>query len=353
MKIVFLFVLIMFSLVACVSQKKITDLEHPQKGLFKAEIANAWIPYDLLENNPMLKMGIYNDEICFISSKNDTYAVVFYTINGEKKRSVSIKRGKGPGELTNPSQSFIRNDRLCFYDRNRLLLSIFDMNGKFQSDIQCDKEQSMPYAVDLNGTTLYYNDPLSTKIGIIDFSESELPKVLKKITYDTLFTSTDAMMSQTPRYTLPFYDTNTGKLILSETDTAFTLSEFSNDLAFQHILISIPGSYMNLGAYCNKRYIFIPSMIDFKTLRESSSLKTPFKIHVIDREAGTHSYTLVHKEIIPINGLFTILGEIEDYLIIDVTLFDQKTSYAAFSKRKYPTEIRADHWVLVIKTPDI
>lgn len=342
---------VLVSLLGCGKTETITTLDNPKKGTVDTEIITAWVPDKLTNENPMLNMGVYNNELYYVTLKNDAFSVVFTDVYGAKKRSIEIKKGKGPGELVSPSQCFIRNDTLYFYEMNRLLLSMFDLSGKHIDDIQFDEKMALPFFTEVHGKTLFLNDPLKYRIASMDISTTTNLKLTKSIEYENKYASLDEVFKGAPRIVIPQYDTHSQSLFITQTDNGFSVSRFSPDLVLQQEVVKIPGSIINIGSYFDTKHLYVPEVIDFEKLKKTQKSEIDFRIAVIDKMKGTHLYSLINKKIPTVKGLLTILGEVDNNLIINVMLFQPDKTFAEFATDATMKNVDSEYWMLVIKKP--
>ena len=336
---------------SCGKVETIKDLNSPKKGNKEAEIIAAWIPEKLTNQNPMLNMGIYKNEIFYVTTKNDTFNVIFCKINGEKLREISIKKGKGPGELQDPFQSYIRNDVLYMYEFDRMMLSMFDLTGKHIEDIQFDGQEVMPFFTDVHEKTLFFNDPLKYRIGSMDISDVTAPKVLKKLEYENKVASLEELFKGKPRIVIPQFDSLSKTVFITQTDNGFSVSRYSEDLALQQEIISISGSIMNIGSYIDATYLYVPEVIDFEKLQKTQKSEIDFRIAVIDKMKGIHVANLVSKKLPTVKGFITILGEVDGNLVLNLMFFQPDKSLGEFAANEKMKNTESEQWFLVIKKP--
>lgn len=343
----------MITLWGCGKVETITSLDNPKNGNHDVEIVTAWIPDKLTNENPMLNMGVYKNELFYVTLKNDTFVVIFTDINGIKKRELTIKKGKGPGELVSPSQCYIRNDTIYFYEMNRLLLSIFDLNGKLIDDVQFDEKTALPFFTEVNGKTLYFNDPLKYRIAAMDITNSSALTLKNTVPYENTYASLEEVFKGKPRIVIPQYDTLSNSLFVTQTDNGFSVSRFSSDLELQQEIVKISGSIINIGSYIDTKYLYVPEVIDFEKLQKTQKSEIDFRIAVIDKMKGTHIKSLTSKKIPTVKGMLTILGEIDGNLIINIMFFQPDKSLGEFATIESMKNVESEQWMLVIKKPSL
>ncbi len=342
---------VMITLWGCGKVDTITNLDNPKKGKEEAEIITAWIPDKLTNQNPMLNMGVYKNEVFIISSRNDAFNIIFTNAYGEKKHEILLKKGKGPGELLDPFQCYIRNDIIYIYEFDRLLLSMFDLNGKHIDDIQFDEKSSLPFFTDIHEKTLYFNDPLKYRVATMDISNAADLKIIKTVEYENKIASLEELFKGKPRIVIPQYDTNSKSLFLTQTDNGFSVSRYSADLVMQQEIVKISGSIMNIGAYIDSKYLYVPEVIDFEKLQKTQKSEIDFRIAVIDKMKGTHIKTLVSKKLPTVKGFITLLGEVDGNLIINIMFFQPDKTLCAFTSNEIMKNMESEQWMLVIKKP--
>ena len=118
--------------------------------------------------------GVYQDEIYYVQSTSDHYALCFIAPDGTFLRSFQVPRGNGPGEARHTMGVRVIDGKVYWVDLALSRLTIFSLDGDYIDQINFNEETGLMAAFDVAGGLLYFHSLNKTYIGVMDLATGEL-----------------------------------------------------------------------------------------------------------------------------------------------------------------------------------
>ncbi len=139
-----------------------------------AEIVSTFSFEKANRQNSYQTAGVYKDEIYYVRSSGDHYALCFLSPEGTLLRSFQVPRGNGPGEARHTMGVRVIGGKVYWVDLALSRLTVFSLDGEYIDQINFDEETGLMAAFDVAEGLLYFHSLNKTYIGVIDLATGKL-----------------------------------------------------------------------------------------------------------------------------------------------------------------------------------
>ena len=319
----FIIALIIGSLVSCSVKPK----------LFKKELvlAHHWDSGMIGNNMPGLS-GVYKDMIYIWGETADTFSMRFFKADGMLTKTLTFKKGKGPGQILFAFSGGIYDDTIYILDQGMKRISYYDLNGSYIDEVQLnDATSSDLSSFIVIGDKIYIHGSYMTLLAILDRADGHL---IKKIDFPE---KVDFEQKEIPIQGGTFsYDPQQKMLLIGYYNKPFRLERYDLDLKkidtvtitendsyepcrWQKIPqggMAIVGHYMIPSIDLGSDYIYIPSPHGVKW-GEHGHEPIPSKnfINVFNRKTYKPTGSLIDPIFETVPGGYHILGVIDGMVV--------------------------------------
>ncbi len=333
---VFWWIAAVFALVACSSKASIFEKT--------MELTSHW-DSGIRGNNSAGLSGIYNDTLYIWGENSNSYLMNFYKPDGTLVKTITLPKGKGPGQIVFAYNGGIFNDTISIFDSGFNRITHYDIDGKYLDETTLDDKiaGTLPrfIIVDdkiyLHGTFDVFLAIIDKKSGTVlkkidykvkpDLSKNEIPVSGGYLTYDR-FSKQLLLGYYSSPCTIERYDLDLNKIkattfAFKDSYEPLRWSKFSDGSGMTQIGHYIIGSI----AY-DQSYLYIRSPFGFKKTNDGNeALPSNNFVNVFDRE--THAHVGVVKDpTLNGTGSYQILGIINNQIFAvwdgDIALLENK-----------------------------
>ena len=281
MKILFILTCILLFAAACSKTVSVKTVEMKNTARWDSGLRG---------NNQAGLSGLYNGEVFVWGEQGESFIMAFFSIDGQKSRELTFKKGKGPGEIQFPMVGKIIGDTIAIYDYWLRRISLFSLDGKTIDDIAIndpDLFNVSNFFIAQNAIYLHCSD--KCLLASIDIATGE---IIKKIPYEK--TDTDVHSVEIPILGgSMYYDENKKTIFIAYSNGPFHIDSF--DLSLNKKETINPPLTKNYEAYRFKviksgKSVYMVSVGDnLSTSLESwkGKLIIPIPVHTTYTENGT------------------------------------------------------------------
>ena len=271
--------------------------------------------------------GVYNNEIYYVQSTSDHYALSFLTPQGTFLRSFAVPRGNGPGEARHTMGVRVIDGKVYWVDLALSRLTIFSLDGTYLDQINFTEETGLMAAFDVADGLLYFHSLNRTYIGIIDLATGEL---LRSIPHP--FQGVPEPGDKVPGGILRI-DPYTGNILIGRVCRPFVIEVWSpelkkidelsyplekeyNDLTYLPN-INIQGDMLISSMVITESAIYVPH-VSIRYEVKGNSVETPaYPLEIIAFNKQSHKFRLFSLDSVsPAKGFFYLLGVLEGNLAV-------------------------------------
>ncbi|HHH84537.1 MAG TPA: hypothetical protein ENL15_01130 [Firmicutes bacterium] len=271
--------------------------------------------------------GVYQDEIYYVQSTSDHYALCFITPDGTLLRSFRVPRGNGPGEARHTMGVRVIDGKVYWVDLALSRLTIFSLKGEYIDQINFNEETGLMAAFDVADGLLYFHSLNKTYIGVIELSTGEL---LRSIPHP--IQGVPETGDKVPGGILRI-DPYTGNILIGRVCRPFVIEIWSprlekideltypleneyKDLTYLPN-INVHGDMLISSLVMTQSMIYVPHITVRFEIRGNTTETPPYPVEVIafDRQTRkAHIYSL--ESISPAKGFFYLLGILDGNLAV-------------------------------------
>jgi len=200
----------------------------------EAKLINHFSPKQIYPYNPSLTVGLHKNQIYYFSQgTSNTYEVNLLSLNFDVVKSIKINKGKGPGEIINPSHGLSFFDqKFAVYDSVLNKLVIYKIDGSLLEEYNLDNiiPRGGSFAIDDN--YLYYHGVMTKKLLKIDYKKS---KIIDTLEYQEKYQPNRNYLSKkrVRIASLKIYNKN---IYLAYRSSPYEISQYTDNLELTKIL---------------------------------------------------------------------------------------------------------------------
>jgi len=274
---------------------------------------------------------IFEDNIVVVLKDKASFVINFYSFEGGLVKSITLKNGKGPGEVINPCTLSIQNECLYVFDNTTNKITLYDMNGKYIDDFAFNEFQGYFPMIVAYKDNIYlsgiYAESILTRYDSQMTLENHIPNsihtgdlktgdkadvgtfVINPAT-DELFFAMRNIPYEINRYDLNFNKTGT----------------FKNDLTHEYNEYSFEGRYFGGDQIIGNMRMFKNFLYTAVGYRKKSP-KKPFFINIIDTDKNKLVYHIICPELTqyPDTSMFRLITVKKDKIYLLIIYIDQET----------------------------
>ncbi len=297
----------------------------------RLSLKKAFIAENMTNNNAIYTAGIYKDFIYYLQEYQDKYIIRFMDYDGNEKKKIIIRKGKGPGEVLNCLGLEFINDKIYLADNGVQRITILNSDGSYFDEITYDSQTGFIFTFDMYNKNFYYHSMNSVYFGRIN--KKGKSKVYKKRELKGQPEDKERFMGGVLKV-----DKNEEKIYFSHIDPPYRIIEY--DLNFNRIEeirydykekiepanwlvreghMSIRGDILASSLKLDDKYLY-SSLNGGRINREigdSLEVIEP-RMLVFDKENHECLAKVNFEKLDEIRGLFSIIGTTEEYVVLHI-----------------------------------
>jgi len=284
----------------------------------------------MTRNAAWLCSGVYNDTIYYVQDMQTDFKIRFLTFDGKEVRSISIKKGKGPGEAISTLGIRIFDNVIYFSDIALSRISIFTIDGTFSESIDFDKESGLIVSLDYCNGPMAFQSLTHTKLGLMDLKNGKILKSIKSGIDETNYVGTELSGGVTK------YDPLTNHIYVGNLSLPYRIDVYDMDLQkLKTITYDLEGNYRPAklvegpdaegdiivsSLNVDKDHIYAPK-IGGRYSKNATNYKSMFdefsgEILMFGKDTGKLEAIYSNKLLNKLRGSFTIIGVTDHYIVI-------------------------------------
>jgi len=313
------FMVILFFVITSCGEKKIELVTVP--------VTSAWIPVNLNLFNPPEKTGTYNGKIYYTEAFPEKLIMHFTDEAGNKQKTLTFKRGKGPGEVEAISLIRVQNQLIYMYDVARQKVSMFDLDGAYIDEIAMSKEMGMFGVMDFMDKTMYYHAYFGKKLSKVELEQGQM---LKSIDHEKPSFDPKDIGGKDFEQGIIRADSFDKKIYISYYIEPYRIEVYDTDLKLERVLTrelpevyekmkfdsngGVNGNMLVSSLETDARYIYAPFGGGQRTIINSpqdikiEGITKKFYISVFDKKTNTCVKEIHIEKMDTLNGVVSILG---------------------------------------------
>ncbi len=339
------------------------------------KVKAAWVPKDLGLANPPEKSGIYKDMIFYSEETADKFIVHFTDETGIEKKSVVIKRGKGPGEIAFIMAMRVVNDKMYMYDIGSQKVLITDMDGKYVDDIALNDQIGAFGALDIMDDTLYYHAMMGNKISKVNLADGNL---VKSIPWENPITDFSDIGGKEFTRGIVRADSYDKKFYIAYWNEPYRLEVYSPDLVLEKTLTrplseqyekalfaaggrGINGNILISSVDADKNYIYASFGGGQKTSGTTpqdmkiEGVPKKYYISVFDKKTGEFTREITIEKFEMLNGVANIIGVTERSIYLLVVDFGDSLVNVVKQDEKEKNDVQKQfgisYGIMIVENP--
>ena len=298
--------------------------------IIELDIAYHWEANDMTRNAAWLCSGVYNDMVYYVQDLPTDFKVRFLTFEGKEVRSISIKKGKGPGEAISTLGIRIFEDTIYFSDMQLARISIFTIDGTFKESIEFDQDSGLVVSLDYCNGPMAFQSLTHTKLGLMDMKTGKIIKSIKSSVNEANYVGTELNGGVTK------YDPLTNHIYVGNLSLPYRIDVYDMDLQkLKTITYDLDGNYRPAklveGPDADGDMIVSSISVDEKHIyatkigarynKFASDFKQMFdeysgEILMFNKETGKTESIFTCALLKNIRGFFTIIGITDTYIVV-------------------------------------
>ncbi len=303
-------------------------------------ISTTWIPVNLNLFNPPEKSGTYEGMLYYTEAFPEKLVMHFTDENGNKQKTLTFKRGKGPGEVEAISLIRVQNKIIYMYDLARQKVSMFDLAGTYVDEIPLSKDMGMFGVMDFMDKTMYYHAYFGKKLSKLELEHGQL---LKSIEHEKPSYEPNDIAGKDFEQGIIRADSYDKKIYISYYIEPYRIEVYNTDLQLEHVLTrDLPEAYEKMkfdaqggvngnmlvsSLEADEHYIYAPFGGGQRTIIKSpqdvkiEGVPKKFYISVFDKKKKKCIREIHIDKLVSLNGVISILGTTQKsifLLVIDM-----------------------------------
>ena len=316
-------------LAACSGEKVMTvnNGVNPDIATLQTKIVYAWPTLDMTNSNAMLCAGIKDGVLYYLREWENRFAIQFTDFDGTFKDSITIPRGRGPGEVMQSMGVRFVDGNIMFADLVMSRISLFDEKGHYLDEYLMDEGIDVPTTFDVVGDKLIFTGLIRDKLTAMDYRTSD---VIRTLPYE------DGPYPMESGKTLDLCtmrsDPQSGMIFVAHASYPYRIDRYDSDLnrnmkirkklakKYDRIKWSVPransvtGELMVISMVMDEKYLYASRGFNIKPTGEVDD--TDFSIYVFEKSSGRFLYEIKNEKISRVRGGISVIGVTDEYIVL-------------------------------------